>query len=91
MGRSPTGGLRRDLFERLAQVRIDVPPLRRRREDVPLLAAHFLRRACEAEGTGPKRFSRAALALLSALPWRGNADEMQDVVTATVRADARSR
>lgn len=79
------GRLRRDLFERLAQVRIDVPPLRRRREDVPILAAHFLRQACEAEGTGPKRFSRAALALLSALPWRGNAREMHEVVTATVR------
>ncbi len=80
------GRLRRDLFERLAQVRIDVPPLRRRREDVPVLAAHFLRSACEAEGTGPRRFSRAALALLSALPWRGNAGELEDVVTAIVRS-----
>jgi DNA-binding NtrC family response regulator len=80
------GRLRRDLLERLAQVRIDVPPLRRRREDVPLLAAHFLKRACEAAGTGPKRFSRAAIALLTALPWRGNAGEMRDVIAAAVRA-----
>jgi len=78
------GRLRRDLFERLAQVRIDVPPLRRRREDIPLLAAHLLRRACEAAGTGPMRFSRAALALLSSLPWRGNASELQDVVANAV-------
>jgi DNA-binding NtrC family response regulator len=78
--------LRRDLVERLGQVRIDVPPLRSRREDVPLLAAHFLRRACEAEGGGPRRFSRAALTLLAVLPWRGNAKELQDVVTATVRS-----
>ena len=80
------GRLRRDLIERLAQVRIDVPALRSRREDVPLLAAHFLRRACEVEGTGPKRFSRAALALLSALPWPGNARELQEVVTSTVKS-----
>jgi DNA-binding NtrC family response regulator len=63
-----------------------VPPLRSRREDVPLLAAYFLRRACEAEGGGPRRFSRAALTLLAVLPWRGNAKELQDVVTATVRS-----
>ncbi len=46
------GRLRRDLFERLAQVRVDMPPLRRRREDVPLLAAYFLKRACDTEGGG---------------------------------------
>jgi two-component system response regulator HydG len=80
------GRLRRDLVERLAQVRIDVPPLRRRREDVALLAAHLLRRACDAEGTGTKRFSRAALTLFLALPWRGNAAELQDVIRAAVRA-----
>jgi sigma54-dependent transcription regulator len=60
------GRLRRDLVERLGQVRIAVPPLRRRRQDLPLLAAHALRRACEEQNCGPKRFSRAALTLLSA-------------------------
>lgn len=80
------GRLRRDLVERLAQVRIEMPPLRRRREDTALLAAHLLRRACESEGTGPKRFSRSVLALFLALPWRGNAAELRDVILATVRA-----
>ena len=80
------GRLRRDLLEQIAQVRIDVPPLRNRREDVPLLAAHFLQRACDAESAGPMRFSRAALALLCALPWPGNAAELQRVVAATVRS-----
>jgi DNA-binding NtrC family response regulator len=79
------GRLRRDLVERLAQVRIDVPPLRRRREDLALLAAHLLRRACEAEGVGAKRFSRSVLTLFLALPWRGNASELRDVIVATVR------
>ena len=79
------GRLRRDLKERLAQVRVELPPLRRRREDIPLLASHFLRHACEAEGAGPKRFSRAALTLLSALPWPGNASELQMVVRESVK------
>ena len=79
------GRLRRDLVERLAQVRIDVPPLRRRREDIALLAAHLLRRACDAEGTGTKRFSRAVLTLFLALPWRGNGSELREVISATVR------
>jgi DNA-binding NtrC family response regulator len=81
------GRLRRDLFERLGQVRIDVPPLRRRREDIPMLAAHFLRRS--AEGSA-RRFSRGALALLSALPWPGNAGELKRVIDAMVSASRRA-
>lgn len=76
------GRLRRDLYERLAQTIIEVPPLRRRREDIPALAAHFLRKACE----GPQKgFSRSALTLLSALPWHGNARELQQLVSTLVR------
>ena len=76
------GRLRRDLYERLVQTVIEVPPLRRRREDIPALAAHFLRKACE----GPqKSFSRSALTLLSALPWHGNARELQQLVSTLVR------
>lgn len=80
------GRLRGELFDRVGQVRIDVPPLRRRREDLPALAAHFLRQASEADGSGPRRFSRAALTLLSALPWPGNAHELRAAVTTAVRA-----
>lgn len=80
------GRLRRDLVERLAQVRIEVPPLRRRREDTALLAAHLLRRACGNEATGTKRFSRSVLILFQSLPWPGNVAELRDVITATVRA-----
>jgi DNA-binding NtrC family response regulator len=74
------GRLRRDLFDRLNQARVDVPPLRRRREDVPVLAAHLLRRHCHEQAAPQKVFSRAALALLAALPWRGNAAELRSVV-----------
>ena len=80
------GRVRRDLYERLAQTVIDVPPLRRRREDIPALAVHFLRTASEAQGLPPKTFSRSALSLLTALPWHGNARELQQLVGTLVRS-----
>lgn len=82
------GRLRRDLFERLAQIRIDVPPLRRRRQDIPLLAAHFLGQLCEQEGlpARARSLSRSALALLAALPWHGNAGELRALLEVVLRS-----
>jgi DNA-binding NtrC family response regulator len=80
------GRLRRDLYERLAVLPIEVPPLRRRREDIPLLAVHLLSELRQALGASPQRFSRAALALLSALPWPGNATELRALVETLVRS-----
>jgi two-component system nitrogen regulation response regulator NtrX len=79
------GRLRRDLYERLAQVQIEVPPLRRRREDIPALAVHFLRKASESQALPQKSFSRSALTLLAALPWHGNARELQQMVGTLIR------
>jgi DNA-binding NtrC family response regulator len=80
------GRLRRDLYERLAVMPIEVPPLRRRREDIPLLAVHLLGELRRALGAPPQRFSRAALALLSALPWPGNGTELRALVETLVRS-----
>ena len=80
------GRLRRDLYERLVQTVIEVPPLRRRREDIPALAVHFLRKACRRPGAPQKSFSRSALTLLAALPWHGNARELQQLVGTLVRS-----
>ena len=80
------GRLRRDLFERVAGVRIDVPPFQRRREDLPVLAVQFLRQACDESRMGSKRFSRAALAVIAAIPWRGNGPEMAEAITAIARS-----
>lgn len=74
------GRLRRDLFERLSLVRIDVPALRQRREDIPALASHFLKELCRANGVPMKTLSRAALTLLAALPWRSNAPELRGLL-----------
>ncbi len=83
------GDLRADLYERISYLRVDVPPLRRRREDIPALAAHYLRKA-SAEGTRPRRFSRSALALLSALPWPGNASELGHLIDSLDQSVRRS-
>ena len=71
------GDLRADLVEALGVVRIQLPPLRQRTEDIPLLATHFLKEACRRNGIPPKTFSRAALTLLAALPWPGNMAELR--------------
>jgi DNA-binding NtrC family response regulator len=71
------GQFRRELFDRVAVVRIDLPRLRQRRQDIPLLATHFLKEACERQGAPVKSFTRSALTLLAALPWEGNARELR--------------
>lgn len=71
------GELRADLVETLGVVRLELPPLRQRTEDIPLLATHFLKESCRRTGVPPKTFSRSALTLLAALPWPGNMAELR--------------
>jgi two-component system nitrogen regulation response regulator NtrX len=71
------GRVRADLFKRLSVLRIDMPPLRNRREDIPALANYFLRDICGARRIPPKTLSRPALSLIAALPWRGNGVELR--------------
>lgn len=71
------GRLRRDLYDRLSLIRIELPPLRQRREDIPFLANHFLKEICRANGSPLKTLTRSATTLLAALPWRGNAPELR--------------
>jgi DNA-binding NtrC family response regulator len=73
------GLVRRALADALAVVQIDLPPLRRRPQDVPLLAMHFLKEACRRNNAPAKTFSRSAQMLLSALPWAGNAAELRSL------------
>jgi DNA-binding NtrC family response regulator len=73
------GSFRQDLYYRLNVVRIPVPPLRERRDDIPLLAAHVLRGVAEAQGR-PCRLSPAALGALVAYPWPGNVRELENVL-----------
>ena len=73
------GLVRRKLADALSVVRIDLPPLRQRPQDVPVLAMHFLKEACRRNNAPLKTFSRSALMLLGALPWTGNASELRSL------------
>src|SRR5437763_2329900 len=82
-----SGGLREDLYFRLRVVPIHVPPLRERRDDIPVLANHFLATYWSRHrGTRAAlpRFSPAAVRALRAHAWRGNVRELQNLVEHTV-------
>jgi two-component system nitrogen regulation response regulator NtrX len=74
------GGFREDLFYRLNVVPIRVPALRERREDIPLLAEHFMMRAAQAIGQSPRAIGADALAALQAYDWPGNVRELRNVI-----------
>lgn len=73
------GGFREDLYYRLNVIRIDVPPLRLRPEDIPPLVEHFCRKYARA-GCPPKRMTPAALDRLAAYLWPGNVRELENAV-----------
>jgi len=74
------GRFREDLFYRLNVVPIRVPPLRERREDIPLLARHFMARGAAAARIQPREFGEDALAALQAYTWPGNVRQLRNVV-----------
>jgi DNA-binding NtrC family response regulator len=78
------GSFRQDLYHRLNGITIELPPLRERDGDIPLLAQHFLEQICREQGKPECEFSASALELVAAYRWPGNVREMQRVVTAAV-------
>ena len=73
------GLFREDLFHRLNVIRLRLPPLRERREDIPLLAKHFLQQSATTLGVEPKQLSQPALRFLSTLNWGGNVRQLENV------------
>jgi DNA-binding NtrC family response regulator len=71
---------RSDLYRRLATSRIDLPPLRDRPADIPLLATRLADELAGAAGLRARPFTHAALGLLSALSWPGNLEELRRVI-----------
>jgi two-component system nitrogen regulation response regulator NtrX len=74
------GDFREDLFYRLNVVPIRVPPLRERRDDVPMLVQHFADIMSKREGVTPRKFDESAVAHLLELPWPGNVRELRNTV-----------
>ena len=73
------GAFREDLFHRLNVIRLRLPPLRERREDIPALARHFLAQSARQLGVDPKRISAAALERLTAFRFPGNVRQLENI------------
>ena len=78
------GRFRQDLYFRLRVVVINTPPLREHREDIPLLASHFLRAENEKHGLHVRGLTRAAEQALLEMPWPGNVRELRNLISSAV-------
>lgn len=74
------GKFREDLYYRLNVITVDLPPLRNRREDIPLLAAHFLKRYSDENGLELRHLAPEAMRALVDYEWPGNVRELENVI-----------
>jgi transcriptional regulator with PAS, ATPase and Fis domain len=74
------GSFREDLFYRLNVIPVKIPPLRERREDIPLLVQHFMQKLSADLGRGPATMSQEALRRMMAYHWPGNVRQLENVV-----------
>lgn len=84
------GKFREDLFYRLNVIKIDIPPLRERSEDIPLLVSHFMQKYVRADG-GPRQIAPEAMDVLLRYHWPGNVRELENAIQracVTTREDA---
>jgi DNA-binding NtrC family response regulator len=79
------GRFRQDLFYRINVINVELPPLRDRISDIPLLAEHFLRQVCEDSGKSVRGFTDDALASLQRYRWPGNVRELENVIERAVQ------
>jgi len=85
------GLFREDLYHRLNVIRLRLPPLRERKEDIPLLTRHFLQKSARDLGVEPKRVSEATVAYLASLPFPGNVRQLENLANwLTVMAPAQT-
>jgi DNA-binding NtrC family response regulator len=78
------GTFREDLFYRLNVFPIEIPPLRKRREDIPLLVEYFIARYAREAGKNVRNISKETLDLFQSYPWPGNVRELQNVIERSV-------
>ena len=82
------GTFREDLYYRLNVIPVHLPPLRNRREDIPLLAEHFLKKSCRKNGLPDKTMTQDSMRLLMTYDWPGNVREFENVVEYAVTMSA---
>ncbi|HEX4954335.1 MAG TPA: sigma-54 dependent transcriptional regulator [Thermoanaerobaculia bacterium] len=82
--RIASGDFREDLYYRINVIPIDLPPLRQRREDIPYLVDHFIRKYCTELHLEPKSISVDAMRVLEAYDWPGNVRELENVIERTL-------
>jgi transcriptional regulator with PAS, ATPase and Fis domain len=80
LARCREGAFREDLYYRINVVRVELPPLRRRKEDIPLLAEQFIARFNRLQGKTVKGIAPEALSLLMAREWPGNVRELENAI-----------
>jgi DNA-binding NtrC family response regulator len=78
------GRLREDLYYRVRVLEIRLPPLRERREDIPQMAQHFIKDACQRFGLPQKQLAPAAMRACVEAPWRGNARALKSTIEQAV-------
>jgi len=78
------GRFRQDLYYRINVINIELPPLRERIADIPILAEHFLQRVCEESGKRVRSFAPEALEALQRYRWPGNVRELENVIERAV-------
>jgi DNA-binding NtrC family response regulator len=82
------GTFREDLFYRLSVLGVELPPLRMRKADIPLLAAHFAAEVCETNGLTPKALSQETMQALMQCEWPGNVRHLQNAIEYAVAMSA---
>ena len=84
------GSFREDLYYRLNVVRVQIPPLRARREDIPVLVQHFVRESCQHNQVATRTVNQAAMRLLMQYEWPGNIRQLENAIEHAVALSGRS-
>lgn len=83
------GKFRKDLFYRLNVLSLVMPPLRKRKEDLPLLVSHFIEKYCQEMGRKTKRIAPEVMNVFESYPWPGNVRELENVIERVVAIEER--
>ncbi|MGM0466966.1 MAG: sigma-54-dependent transcriptional regulator, partial [Acidobacteriota bacterium] len=83
------GTFREDLFYRLNVITLNMPPLRERKEDIPPLVNHFLKKHCEKTGIQIKRIAPEVFSVFESYPWPGNIREVENIIERIVAIEER--